>query len=50
MVELLRELNTETGITMLLATHAPDVAAAAHRTVRMRDGQIESVTAADAAV
>jgi putative ABC transport system ATP-binding protein len=49
-VELLRELNTETGITMLLATHAPDVAAAAHRTVRMRDGLIESVTVADAAL
>jgi ABC-type lipoprotein export system ATPase subunit len=41
-VELLTELNRETGVTMLLATHAPDVAAAAHRIVRMRDGRIES--------
>jgi putative ABC transport system ATP-binding protein len=49
-VELLRELNTETGITMLLATHAPDVAAAAHRIVRMRDGRIESADVTDAAV
>jgi putative ABC transport system ATP-binding protein len=35
-------LNRETGVTMLLATHAPDLAAAAHRIVRMRDGRIES--------
>ena len=41
-VELLTELNRETGVTMLLATHAPDVAAAAHRIIRMRDGRIES--------
>jgi ABC-type lipoprotein export system ATPase subunit len=27
---------------MLLATHAPDVAAAAHRVVSMRDGRIVS--------
>ena len=30
---------------MLLATHAPDVAAAAHRIVHMRDGRIESAGA-----
>jgi putative ABC transport system ATP-binding protein len=41
-LELLRELNRETGVTMLLATHAPDIAAAAHRIVRMRDGRVES--------
>ncbi|MDQ3349112.1 MAG: ABC transporter ATP-binding protein [Acidobacteriota bacterium] len=39
---LLAELQRETGVTMLLATHAPEVAAAAHRVVRMRDGRIES--------
>jgi putative ABC transport system ATP-binding protein len=49
-VQLLGELNAETGITMLLATHAPDVAAAAHRIVRMRDGRIESAEVTDAAV
>jgi putative ABC transport system ATP-binding protein len=38
---LLTELNRETGVTMLLATHAPDIAAAAGRVVRMRDGRIE---------
>jgi putative ABC transport system ATP-binding protein len=36
---LLVELNHETGVTILLATHATDVAAAAGRVVRMRDGR-----------
>ncbi len=47
---LLGELNRETGVTMLLATHAPDVAAAAHRIVRMRDGKIETEGRPGAAV
>ena len=38
-LSLLGELNRETGVTILLATHAPDVAAAAKRVVRMRDGK-----------
>ncbi|MGE3276787.1 MAG: ABC transporter ATP-binding protein [Vicinamibacterales bacterium] len=37
---LLAELNRETGVTILLATHAADVAAAAGRTLHMRDGQL----------
>ena len=41
-LELLEELNRETGVTMLLATHAPEIAAAARRIIRMRDGRIES--------
>jgi putative ABC transport system ATP-binding protein len=46
---LLRELNAETGITMLLATHAADVAAAAGRVIRMRDGRLaEDAVAAGA--
>jgi putative ABC transport system ATP-binding protein len=36
---LLAELNHEMGVTVLLATHAADVAAAAARIVRMRDGK-----------
>jgi len=40
-LELLVELNRETGVTMLLATHAPEIAAAATRVIRMRDGRIE---------
>jgi len=42
---LLTELNRETGVTVLLATHAPDVAAAAHRTLRLRDGRLEHADA-----
>lgn len=38
---LLSELNRETGVTVLLATHAADVAAAATRILRMRDGKFE---------
>jgi putative ABC transport system ATP-binding protein len=38
---LLGELNQEMGVTVLLATHAPDVAAAASRILRMRDGRFE---------
>jgi energy-coupling factor transporter ATP-binding protein EcfA2 len=38
---LLAELNRETGVTVLLATHAADVAAAATRVLRMRDGRFE---------
>lgn len=40
-LQLLTELNVELGVTMLLATHAADVAAAARRTVRMRDGVLD---------
>ncbi len=36
---LLSELNREMGVTVLLATHAADVAAAATRVLRMRDGK-----------
>ena len=38
MLALLAELNRELGITILLATHATEVAAAAGRIMRMRDG------------
>jgi len=36
---LLSELNREMGITVLLATHSADVADAATRVLRMRDGK-----------
>jgi putative ABC transport system ATP-binding protein len=38
-LELLKRLNSEMGVTILLATHAADVAAAAHRVLTMRDGK-----------
>jgi putative ABC transport system ATP-binding protein len=41
-LDLLVEFNREDGVTMLLATHAEEIATAAHRIVRMRDGRIES--------
>ena len=37
-LELLRSLNRETGVAVLLATHDPVLAAAADRRIRMRDG------------
>jgi putative ABC transport system ATP-binding protein len=39
---LLGKLSGETGVTILLATHAAEVAAAAHRVYRMRDGRFEA--------
>ena len=38
---LIAQLNRELGVTILMATHAADVAAAATRTVRMKDGHFE---------
>jgi putative ABC transport system ATP-binding protein len=38
---LLKELNASLRLTILLATHAADIAAAAHRTLHMRDGVFE---------
>lgn len=39
-LSLLHELNRELGVTLVLATHAPEVAAAASRVLHMRDGRI----------
>jgi putative ABC transport system ATP-binding protein len=36
---LIAELNEELGVTVLLATHAADIAAAAKRVLRMKDGR-----------
>jgi putative ABC transport system ATP-binding protein len=38
---LLRELNREQGVTLLLVTHDPEAAGFAGRVIRMRDGRIE---------
>jgi putative ABC transport system ATP-binding protein len=40
-LDLLTELNREVGLTLLLATHDRDIASAAGRVVRMRDGRVE---------
>ena len=47
-MHLLRKLNDERGITIMLVTHEPDVAAYAKRTVTFRDGRILSDTSAAA--
>ena len=38
-LSLLTSLNTELGVTVLLATHAAEVASTAHRVLKMRDGR-----------
>ncbi len=40
-LELLQTMNRESGVTLLLATHARDIAAAADRIISLRDGRIE---------
>ncbi len=45
---LLKSLNAERGITIVLVTHEEDVAAYARRQIRFRDGAIESDTGVDA--
>ncbi len=43
-MELLTGLNREQGVTIVMVTHEPDMAAYAKRMVRFRDGRLESDT------
>jgi putative ABC transport system ATP-binding protein len=43
-MDLLRRLNEEHGITVLMVTHEPDMAAYARRVVRFVDGLVASDT------
>jgi putative ABC transport system ATP-binding protein len=45
-LEIMRVLDAlnRAGRTILMVTHEPDVAAFAHRTIRLRDGHIEQIT------
>jgi len=40
---LLRELNAESRVTILLATHAAELASAADRVIHLRDGRLERI-------
>jgi putative ABC transport system ATP-binding protein len=39
-LELLREINEQGGVTVVLATHDPEVASFAHEILRLRDGRL----------
>jgi putative ABC transport system ATP-binding protein len=41
---LLQALNRANGITIVVVTHEPDIAACAHRVVNMRDGRVRTDT------
>jgi putative ABC transport system ATP-binding protein len=41
-LELLARLNAERGVTVVLATHSPEAAAFAQRTIHLRDGTISA--------
>jgi putative ABC transport system ATP-binding protein len=41
-MDLLRLLNRDRGITIVMVTHEPDMAAYATRIVRFVDGRVES--------
>ncbi len=43
-VRLLRDLNRQDGLTIIMVTHNSDLAAEADRVVRMSDGRVENVS------
>lgn len=42
LIELMRRLNEEQGVTFLFSTHDPEIIQAARRVIRLRDGKIET--------
>ncbi len=42
-MKLLRELNSESGVTLVIVTHDPEVAAYADRVIYLRDGEVADV-------
>jgi len=42
-MQLLTDLNKTSGITVLMVTHEPDMAAFARRIIHFKDGLVESV-------
>ncbi len=49
LLEMMRKLNTETGMTYLFSTHDPLVMERAKRLITLRDGLVESVVESDEA-
>jgi putative ABC transport system ATP-binding protein len=49
-MDLLTRLNRERGITVVMVTHEPDMAAFAHRIVQFHDGLIASDVGAPASL
>lgn len=43
-IELLLSLNREGGTTLIIVTHAPDIAALTQRVIHIRDGAVEEST------
>jgi len=43
-MRIFHDLNAERGITVVFVTHDPDIAAQTRRTIRIRDGRIDSDT------
>jgi ABC-type lipoprotein export system ATPase subunit len=40
-MDLLTNLNRKNAVTLVMVTHSPDDAALTHRTISLRDGQID---------
>ena len=46
-MNLLRELNSERGVTLIVVTHDPEVAAYADRIIHLRDGEISAIESSE---